>query len=143
MIIITRHMSPYCPRGLLLTLGQGSLRAYQIFPAAARSRNCASLSLAVQLYSDNTDLYTVYCVSQPTIIVTIIARVTLLHTCQKLTECSVPLLLGGVDPLNQLGTLLGHVSCLAPLGQLTLTGATACSLGLAGCDILTSSGVTR
>ena len=113
------------PRAPLLTLGQGLANISSI------SRNCASLSPEswVQCTADSSDLYTGPGSSvchQDTqsshfhYYTSIITQCTCQCTCDQLTQCPAPLLLGGVDPLDHPGALLGHVSLLCSLSSPSL-----------------------
>ena len=100
--------SSHClPRAPLLTLGQG------LANISSMGRNCASLSpeSGAQCTADSTDLYTQHSsvCHQDTHYTYYTAFITI-YTCDQLTQCPAPLLLGGVDPLDHPGALLGHVS---------------------------------
>ena len=149
------------PRAPLLTLGQGLANISSI------SRNCASLSPEswVQCTADSSDLYTGPGSSvchQDTqsshfhYYTSIITQCTCHYTCDQLTQCPAPLLLGGVDPLDHPGALLGHVSPLFTLLALTPVSSASSSprsqaplvqgLAVAGSESHTDnqdSGVTR
>ena len=105
--------SSHClPRAPLLTLGQG------LANISSKGRNCASLARAAHSVQLTALTYILapaaQCVtrklSHHTYYTAIITIYTCPHTCDQLTQCPAPLLLGGVDPLDHPGALLGHVS---------------------------------